>query len=155
MSNKKKNQEKTTKWIQISNFLLGHESNSLGRVLCVRALSGQWSIRWSEDTYVYAVLTRLMADDKCHKYIEALLTLFFAATNYPHDFASVANGNGTPFMNGFTKLINDQTDYEVSLQEKPTEEQDEEALKEVVEMEDIKDKLEEDNGTEQLHRRGA
>ena len=136
--------------MQISNFLLCHESNSIGRVLCVRAVSGQWSIRWSEDTYVYAVLTRLMEDEKCHNYVEALLTLFFAATNYPHDFASVANNNGTPFMNGFTKLMNEQTDYEVSLQEKPTKEEDEAALKEVGEMQEIMDeleKLDDENGT--------
>lgn len=150
MSNKQN--QKKTKWIQISNFLLGYEKNSLGQVLCVRAVSGQWSIRWGEDTYVYAVLTRLMGDEKCHKYIEALLSLFFAATNYAHDFASVANQNGTPFMNGFTKLMNEQTEYEVSLHDKATEEQNDEALKEVGEMQEIMDeleKLDDENGEEQ------
>lgn len=149
MSNKQKNQKKER--LRISSFLLGREKNSLGQVLCVRAISGQWSIRWSEDTYIYAVLTRLMEDEKCHKYIEALLTLFFAATNYPHDFASVANNNGTPFMDGFSKLMNEQTDYEVSLQEKATSEQDEAALNEVVEMTEIEEeleKLDKENGAE-------
>ena len=117
----------------------------------MRAISGQWSIRWSDDTYIYAVLTRLMEDEKCHAYIDALLTLFFTATNYPHDFASVANGDGTPFINGFTKLMNEQTQYEVSLKEKATEEQDEAALKEVGEMTEIEEeleKLDKENGTE-------
>lgn len=130
------------KWMQVGNFLLGKEKNSLGEVLCVRSVSGQWSIRWSEDTMVYAVLIRCMSDKNCWPYIEALLTLFFAATNYAHDFAALAEGQGTPFMNGFTELINKQTELELSFKKEATPEEDEAALKEVVEMQDIKDELE-------------
>lgn len=134
--------QNSQKWLQISNYLLGKEKNSLGEVLCVRAVSGQWSIRWGEDTMVYAVITRCMADRNCWPYIEALLTLFFAATNYAHDFAALAEGHGTPFMNGFTDLINKQTELELSFRKEPTKEEDDEALNEVVEMQDIQDELE-------------
>lgn len=136
---KKTNNEK---WQQIGNYLLAKEKNSLGEVLCVRAVSGQWSIRWSDDTYVYAVLMRLMHDEKCHPYIEALLTLFFAATNYPHDFAALAETKQTPFINGFTKLLNEQTELELSFKRDATAEEDEAALKEVGEMHDIQEELE-------------
>lgn len=145
MSNKQ-NQNKQ-KWLQISNYLIGKEKNSYGEVLCVRAVSGQWSIRWSEDTMVYAVLTRCMADKKCWSYVEALLTLFFAATNYAHDFAALAEGHGTPFMNGFTELINKQSELELSFKKESTPEEEEQALHEVGEMQEIQDELDKlDNG---------
>ena len=130
------------KWLQIGNYVLAKEKNSLGTALCVRAVSGQWSIRWSEDTYVYAVLTRLMHDEKCIRYVEALLTLFFAATNYPHDFAALAETQQTPFINGFTRLVNEQTELELSFKRPATSEEDEAALSEVAEMHDIQEELE-------------
>ena len=135
----KKNEQK---WTQIGNYLVGYEKNSLGRAICVRAVSGQWSIRWGDDTMVYAVLNRLLEDRNCHSYVEALLTLYFTATNYPHDFAALAEGHGTPFLNGFTDLINKQTELELSFRKEPSPEQDEAALKEVGEMQEIQDELE-------------
>lgn len=135
----KKNENK---WMQIGNYLLGHEKNSLGLVLCVRAISGQWSIRWSEDTMVYAVVTRLMADKNCHKYVEALLTIYFSATMYPHDFVAFAETQKTPFIDGFCKLMNEQTALEVSLSEPGTVEQDEQALKDIGQLQEIQEELE-------------
>lgn len=140
MSNKKN--QNNEKWLQIGNFLLGHEKNSNGQVLCVRAVSGQWSIRWGEDTYVYAVVTRLMGDKNCHSYIEALLTLYFSATMYAHDFVALCEKHETPFINGFCELMNRQTEYEVSLKEAASAEDDEKALAEVVRMQQTVDELE-------------
>lgn len=139
---KKKNERASVKWADIGNFRLCHESNSLGRVLCVRSVSGQWSIRWSEDTYVYAVLTRLMGDEKCHQYINALLTLYYTATNYPHDLAALAELQKTPFIDGFARLLNEQTDLEVGFHEKVSKEDDDKILQEVGEMQEIQEELE-------------
>ena len=141
MSNKK-NARASLKWTQIGNFLLCHEKNSFGEVLCVKAVSGQWSIRWSDDTMLYAVLSRLMDDKKCHSYVEALLCLFFAATNYAHDFMALAETQQTPFIDGFSKLMNEQTEREVALKGEASQEEDDAALKEVGELQEIMDELE-------------
>lgn len=139
---KKKNERASQKWMCYGNFQLCRESNSLGESLCVSDVAGQWRIRWREDTYIYAVLTRLMEDEKCSGYVQALLTLFYAATNYPHDFAAVAETHEIPFIDGFCKLMKEQTERELAFHGEATEEQDEAVLKEVGEMQDIMDELE-------------
>lgn len=106
---------------------------------------------WEEGTMMYAVLLNFLRDEKTHEYIRALLTLFYAATNYPHDMVALIEKQQTPFINGFTKLLNEQTEFEVSVSKKNTPEEDDAALKEVGEMEDIKEQLEEldkENGAE-------
>ena len=130
------------KWIQVGNYLLALEKNSLGAVLCVKNLSGNWSIRWGEDSYLFAVLTSQIQDEKCHAYVDALLTVFYTATNYPHDLVAIIEKNDTPFINGFCKLIQEQTDFEVSIKKNDTQEEDDAALKEVVQMQEIQDELE-------------
>ena len=91
---------------------------------------------------MFAVLTSQIQDEKCHAYVEALLTLFYAATNYPHDLVAIIEKNDTPFINGFCKLIQEQTDFEVGIKKDATPEEDEAALKEVAEMQEIQDELE-------------
>ena len=142
------------KWIQVGNFLLALENNSLGTVLCVKNVAGNWSVRWREDSYMFAVLTSQIQDEKCHAYVDALLTVFYTATNYPHDLVAIIEKNDTPFINGFCKLIQEQTEYEVSVKKDATKEDDEAALKEVAEMQEIQDeleKLEEENGEDDIH----
>ena len=130
------------KWIQVGNYLLALEKNSLGAVLCVKNLAGNWSIRWGQDSYLFAVLTSQIQDEKCHAYVDALLTVFYTATNYPHDLVAIIEKNDTPFINGFSKLIQEQTDFEVSIKKNATQEEDDAALKEVVQMQEIQDELE-------------
>lgn len=134
----KKNEQK---WTQIGNYLVGIEENSLGTFMCAKSVSGVWSIRWRDDSYVYSVILSMLGEEKCHSYIESLLTLYFAATNYPHDLVSIIENQETPVMNGFAKLVHDQTAFESSLVQSPTEQADEDALNEVVEMEEIQDEL--------------
>lgn len=130
------------KWIQVGNYLLALEKNSFGAVLCVKNLAGNWSIRWGEDSYLFAVLTSQIQDEKCHAYVDALLTVFYTATNYPHDLVAIIEKNDTPFINGFCKLIQEQTNFEVSIKKNATQEEDDAALKEVVQMQEIQDELE-------------
>ena len=47
-----------------------------------------------------------------------------------------------PVCEGFAKLMKEQNDYELSLLDKPTDEQNEEALKEVGEMRAVEEELE-------------
>lgn len=134
--------KKEAKWMQVGNYLLGVEENSLGKALCAKSVSGNWSLRWREDNLMFAVVLNMLGDEKCHSYVESLLTLCYAATNYPHDLVSIVERQGTPVMNGFAKLVKEQAEFEASVAKQPTEEQDAEALKEVAEMQEVQDELE-------------
>lgn len=143
---KKKNENK---WLQLGNFLLGVESAASGERFVVKSVSGDWRLMWEYGTCMYAVMLSFTKDEKCHEYIKALLTLFYAATNYPHDLVAISEKQKAPFMDGFTKLINEQTKYEISVKgEAESQEEDDKALKEVVEMQDIQDELDRMDGTE-------
>lgn len=137
---KKKNEKK---WLQVGNFLLGVEQTTMSTRLVVRSVAGDWKIMWEQGTMMYAVLLGFLSDEKTHGYLNALLTLQFAATNYPHDLVAMVEKQDMPLINGFTKLLQEQTDFEVSVKKAATPEEDEEALNEVAEMQDIQDKLEE------------
>ena len=134
--------KKEAKWMQVGNYLLGVEENSLGKALCAKSVSGNWSLRWREDNFMFAVVLNMLGDEKCHSYVESLLTLCYAATNYPHDLVSIVERQETPVMNGFAKLVKEQAEFETSVAKQPTKEQDAEALKEVVEMQEVQDELE-------------
>lgn len=134
--------KKEAKWMQVGNYLLGVEENSLGKALCAKSVSGNWSLRWREDNLMFAVVLNMLGDEKCHSYVESLLTLCYAATNYPHDLVSIVERQETPVMNGFAKLVKEQAEFEASVAQQPTEEQDAEALKEVAEMQEVQDELE-------------
>ena len=135
----KKNENK---WTQVGNFLLGVEKSSVGNRFVARTVSGDWRIAWLEGTMMYAVMLSFISDEKCHKYLDALLVLQYAATNYPHDLVAIAETQKTPFMDGFTKLIREQTDYEVSVKGNGTDEENEAALHDIGEMQEIQDELE-------------
>lgn len=91
---------------------------------------------------MYGILTGLIADVKCHAYVEALMTMIYTASSYPHDMASLANIQQIPFINGFCELVRQQTDREVSFAEKPTEQEDAEALEETAHLQELQDELE-------------
>lgn len=135
----KKNDDK---WLQIGNYLIGVEKNSNGTRMCARTVGGDWSVRWGEGTLMFSVLLRLGDDDTCHPYLHALLTLQYVATNYPHDMVSIIERGDLPVINGFCKLMEEQTAFEVSVKEKTTDKEDAEALREVGEMHDIMAELE-------------
>lgn len=133
--------EKERELTQIGNYLLGYEDD--GALLRVRSVSGSWQLSWGYDSYMYSVLSCFLRDAKTYDYIEALLTMFFACTNYPHDMVSIATRQSTPFMNGFTQLVNEETAYEVSVEQKATEKEDEEALADVVRLREAEEELDE------------
>lgn len=142
---------KKGKWTQIGNFLLGIEKSASGGRFVARSVSGDWRVMWETGTYMYVVMSNFVGDEKTHKYLEALLTLFYTATNYPHDMVSIVEKQKTPVMDGFAKLINEQTDFEVSVKGEATADEDEKALKEVGEMQEIEEELERlemEDGTE-------
>lgn len=129
-------------WLQVGNFLLGKEKNSKGEFVCVKSLVQDWSIRWREDSMMYGQMLNLMKNEGAHEYLYCLLAMMYITTTHPHDIASYANKKGIPFMNGIAKLIKEEAEYEMSLMSQDESMTDEEALKEVGDMEEIKQTLE-------------
>lgn len=130
-----------SKWTKLGNYMVGYEKNSLGTWLCVKSLNGLWNIRWADGTYIYVVFGNLLNDEKSHGYLEGLLTLFYVATTYPHDLAAVCETKKTPFFDGFGRLIQEQADLEATFAPKATDEEDEEALNQVVEMDNLREQM--------------
>lgn len=135
----KKNENK---WTQVGNFLLGVENAATGDRFVVKTVSGDWRVMWSEGTMMYTLMLTFVGDEKCHKYLDGLLTLQYAATNYPHDLVAIAEIQKAPFMDGFTRLVNEQTEFEVGIKGNGTDEENEAALRDIGEMQEIQEELE-------------
>lgn len=133
--------KKETEWLRFGNYMLGEESDGDDRRMVARSVSGNWRLSWGEDTYMFAVLKSMMSDEHCHSYVDAFLTLCYMATSYPHDMTSIIERQTTPLMDGFARLFNEQTAYELSLKAEASAEEDDQALSEVVEMEDVADEI--------------
>lgn len=132
---------KKNKWKQIGNYLVGEEKSTGGDRMVVRSVSGDWRLMWSSGTLMYIMLKSFMEDENTHKYLDALITLYYAATNYPHDLAAITEKKSTSFMDGFARIVEEQTKFELSLRKEASKEEDEKALEEVVEMQEISDEL--------------
>jgi hypothetical protein len=134
------------KWLQIGNFLLGVDKNAHGSYVVLKTVSGQWTVRWKDDCLMFAMMLNLMAnaadDNNVKEYLHSLITVMFITTSYTHDLIALAAKNEMPFCEGVAKLLKEQTDYENSLDEKPTKEEEKQALKEVGEMTEIQEELE-------------
>ena len=128
--------------VQVGNFLLGLERNSKGNWLAVSTVSGEWQMRYGESHLMYGVLGGLVADERCHKYVHALLTMIFTAAAYPHDMTSVIEKQELPVINGFCKLVDERTQFETSLKEKMKPEDDDAMLDEVAEVTAVQEELE-------------
>ena len=136
------------KWLQVGNFLLGIEKSATGRCLVCKAVANNWQIRWREDTMMFAMMMNLIKEgvesENVREYIHSLITVFFSVTTYPHDLVSLSKRQTMPFREGVVKLVHEQNEYEqsVSGEAAPTPEQEEAALKEVAETEEVKEELE-------------
>lgn len=133
--------------MQVGNFLLGVDKNAHGSYVVLKSVAQNWSVRWRDDTMMFAMMLNLMKravdDANTREYLHTLVTTMFITTSYLHDLLALANKQQMPFCEGVARLLKEQNDYEESLKkEKPTPEQEEEALKEVAEMQEIQDKLE-------------
>lgn len=136
------------KWLQVGNFLLGIEKSATGRCLVCKAVANNWQVRWREDTMMFAMMMNLIKEggenENIREYIHSLITVFFTVTTYPHDLVSLSKRQTMPFMEGVVKLVHEQNEYEqsVSGEAAPTPEQEEAALREVAETEEVKEELE-------------
>ena len=140
MSNKKND-----KWMQVGNFQLGIEKNRDFSFVVCRSVAKNWSVRWREDTMMFAMMMNIMTkadDENVKEYLHSLITVMFISTSYLHDLFALATKHEMPFCEGVAKLLKEQADYEESLNEPPSDEEDEKALKEVVGMQEIQDELE-------------
>lgn len=138
--------------MQVGNFLLGIERTSRGNRLVCKAVSGAWSVMWREDSLMFAMMMNLIRqgaeNENVRDYIHSLATVMFVVTTYPHDLVALSKKGKMPFFEGVTRLVSEQNKYEASLVEKPSEKEEEEALREVGEMQEVQDELEklEENG---------
>ena len=137
--------KKENKWLQVGNFLLGVESNIHGKYVVLKTVSGNFTIRWRDDTMMFAMMLNIMkrasGDGNVREYLHSLITVMFVSTTYMHDLIALATKGEMPFCEGVARLIKEQSDYEESLAAKPTDEQDGEALDEVVRMQEVSDEL--------------
>lgn len=143
------------KWLQIGNFLLGVDKNAHGSYVVLKTVAQNFSIRWREDTLMFAMMLNLMKkatdDNNVKEYLHSLITVMFITTSYTHDLVALATKQQMPFCEGVAKLMKEQTDYEESLKEQSTEEEDKKALEEVGEMQQVSEELEKldnENGAE-------
>lgn len=134
------------KWLQVGNFLLGIDRNAHGAYVVLKSVAQNWSIRWRDDTMMFAMMTNVMTraadDENVKEYLHSLITVMFVSTTYLHDLVALSTKQQMPFCEGVARLLKEQTDYESSLERKPTEHEDEEALKEVGDMQQVKEELE-------------
>ena len=141
------------KWLQVGNFLLGVEKKSQMRYVVLKAVSDSWRIYWSEESLMFAMMLQLMKrateDESVKEYLHSLITMMFITTTYLHDLVALSTKQEMPFCEGIAKLLKEQNDYEESLKEKPTDEEDKKALEETVRMQETLDELEKIDKEEQ------
>ena len=136
------------KWLQVGNYLLGVDKNAHGSYVVVKSVAQNWSIRWREDTTMFAMMLNVMnmaaENENVKEYLHSLITMMFITTSYMHDLVALSTKQQMPFCEGIAKLLKEQTDYEESLakEKKPTKKEDEAALKEIVEMREVEEELE-------------
>ena len=141
------------KWLQVGNFLLGVEKKSQMRYVVLKTVSDSWRIYWSEESLMFAMMLQLMKrateDESVKEYLHSLITMMFITTTYLHDLVALSTKQEMPFCEGIAKLLKEQNDYEESLKEKPTDEEDKKALEETVRMQETLDELEKIDKEEQ------
>ena len=147
MSKKSKKTEES-KWMQVGNFLLGVDTNAHGSYVVLKSVADNWSIRWHESCTMFAMMLNVMRqaveNESVKEYLHSLITVMFISTTYLHDLVALSTKHEMPFCEGIAKLLKEQNDYEESLAPKkePTAEEEEQALHEVGEMQEVKDELE-------------
>lgn len=134
----KKNEKK---WTQVGNYLLGIEKNATGGFVVCKTLSGNWSVRWRDDTMMYGMMLNLIETEAAREYLHSLVTLMFVASTYPHDLVALTEKGELPLMQGVIELVNEQAKYEASLRPQPTEEEDQETVAELKQMAEIEKEL--------------
>ena len=141
------NKNKDGGWRSIGNYLLGLEEVCGEKCFVAKNVAGDWRVCWRDDTLMYAVMLHSYEDDGAKDYLHCLLTLMYCATIYPHDLARMASTQEMPLMEGFAKLIQEQNDYEVSLKGAVSDAEDEKALEDTVEYENLREDLTKIYGT--------
>lgn len=134
--------EERNEEIHIGYYVFSVETDENGSCITVRDVGDQWSIKWTDRHFMYAILVRWIADGKCNDYIESLMRMMMIAISYPHDAVAIGEKQDAPFLKGFVKLWKKQIAFEASVAKKPTKKEDEEALEETVQLREIEEELE-------------
>lgn len=143
MENKNNNSEvmKVGEFRTFGNYRVSHEKDGDGRWVVCSSVQGDWKVSWRDDNMMYGVLLSYTKDSSCGAYVNDLLRLMHLATSHNHDAATFINGDGTPFMDGFSRLWNEQVAYELSLEKPVSRKADERMLGEAVEMESLREDM--------------
>lgn len=134
--------EERNEEIHIGYYVFSFETDENGSSLTVRDVAGIWSIKWTDKHIMYAILGRMIADEKCTDYIESLIKVMMMAISYPHDEVAIVEKQDAPFLKGFARLWEEQMAFEVSVAKKPTKKEEKEALEETVHLQELKDEIE-------------
>ena len=64
------------KWLQVGNFLLGVEKNTHGQYVVLKTVSGNYTVRWRDDTMMFAMMLNIMRraseDNNVKEYLHSL-----------------------------------------------------------------------------------
>lgn len=132
MSKKKEN-----KWYKAGNYLLGEEKNQSGKYIVCRSVDGGWQIRFREDMYMYAMLFGLIKDNDAQKIVN-LMTFWYWNTAMVHS---------AEYYTDTMKRLGEEME-KIQAAELPKEE-DDKILQDTVEMETLKEQIEELDGKEE------
>ena len=123
------------------NYRVCHEGDDNGKWIVCTSVHGDWKVSWRDDNPMYGVMLSYTKDNSLEAYLSALFTLMMLATSHNHDALAIINGDGSPFMDGFSKLWNDQIVYELSFVKPVSRNADERMLKEAVDFENLRDDI--------------
>jgi hypothetical protein len=88
----------------------------------------------------------MLNNKDANNYLHSLITLQYAATTYTHDLVAMAEKQEIPFMEGFARLVEEQSAYENSVKnarqgEDGRSKEDEKALRELKELSEMESEL--------------
>lgn len=123
------------------NYRVCHEGDDDGKWIVCTSVHGDWKVSWRDDNPMYGVMLSYTKDRSLEAYLSALFKLMTLATSHNHDALAIINGDGSPFMDGFSNLWNDQIVYELSFVKPVSRKADERMLQEAVDFENLRDDL--------------
>lgn len=130
---KKKNEEVVAR---AGNFLVVRQTGNEHDWVCVKAVSGFWSVRYRDDNPMFAYVA-VMCSKKLAPYLEAWIKMCYVMSNSAPD---------VPFMTDFFNAWDAYCKRRQADSPKHTEEEDAKTLEEIKAMTEIKEELDNGNG---------
>lgn len=139
----------------VSNFCIKRINDGECEYIRIEDATGGWSLQYREDVAMFGNILSICGydDEIIEAYLERLLVSFYAHTTHCHDWNVLCSGgivqkdkknrpikdaggktevDYVPFLNEYWKLIDKAFERELSLERKPTKQEEEKALEEEV-----------------------